>query len=138
MTTRHRHDTIAGDELVAAPAARACDDQSFELPTGIYVAMAVMFFGFIAVLNVTFSGHMGVTFGAIFFLVAAFFAIPIFMTRTATDSRTRALKWYEFLDRGVETENGRSSAGAATVLVLILPFLILVFGIAIATIAALN
>jgi hypothetical protein len=51
MTIRQKPEVlIARDEIVAAPAQRACDDQSFELPGGLYVAMATMFAGFIAVL----------------------------------------------------------------------------------------
>jgi hypothetical protein len=89
------------------------------------------------VLNIAFSGHMGVSFGAIFFFIASFFAIPVLFTRSAPASRTSALKWYQFLERGIDTPSGREKAGSAAVLVLILPFLILCFGIAIATIAAL-
>ena len=55
----------------------------------------------------------------------------------ARDSGSRALRWHEFLDRGIDTATGRTKAGPATVLVLVLPFLILCFGIAVATIAAL-
>ncbi len=138
MTSRQTPEAlVARDELVAAPEGRSCEDQSFELPTGVYVAMAGMFTGFIAVLNIAFSGHMGVSFAAIFFFVAAFFAIPVLFTRSAPDSRTSALEWYQFLERGIVTASGREKAGSAAVLVLILPFLILCFGIAIATIAAL-
>lgn len=138
MTTRQTHDVlIARDEIVASPAPRACDDQSFELPTGIYVAMALMFVGFVAVLAVAFSGTMAVSFGVIFAFLAAFFAVPALFPYMAKDSRTVALKWQEFLERGIETATGPTSAASATVLVLALPFLILCFAIAVATIAAL-
>ena len=33
----------ASDQLVEAPGQRACNDQSYGLPTGIYVAMGMMF-----------------------------------------------------------------------------------------------
>ena len=50
MTTRQIPEVLlARDEIVVAPSLRSCHDQSFELPTGIYVAMATMFFGFVAV-----------------------------------------------------------------------------------------
>ena len=51
MTGRQtREQLLVRDEIVAAPVKRACDDQTFEVPTAIYVAMATMFAGFIAVL----------------------------------------------------------------------------------------
>jgi hypothetical protein len=40
-----------------------------------------------------------------------------------------------FRMRGIQTATGRSSAGEATVLVLLLPFLIFCFGMAVAAIA---
>lgn len=139
MSNRQTADTlVARDEIVIAPNSRACDDQSFEIPTGIYVVMIAMFTGFVAVLNIAFSGHMGVTFAAIFAFIAAFFAIPISFTRVARDSRTSALPWHEFIDRGIDTATGRTKAGSATVLVLTLPVLIFCFALAIATIAALT
>ncbi|HVI04611.1 MAG TPA: hypothetical protein VM711_00765, partial [Sphingomicrobium sp.] len=68
---------LARNEIVAAPEERACKDQSFELPSGIYVAMAMMFAGFIGVLSLAFrGGHMAVVYGVIFAFIAAFFAVP--------------------------------------------------------------
>ena len=128
---------LATDELVQRPVQRACDDQTFELPTGLYIAMAMMFAGFVAVLSIAFSGDMAVSFGVIFFFLGAFFAVPALFPRMAPEGRRSALRWAEFLDRGIDTATGRTSAGSATVLVLVLPFLILCFAIAVSIIAAL-
>ena len=128
---------LASDEVVESPAQRACEDQSFELPTGIYIAMAAMFVGFITVLSLAFNDHMLVSFGVIFAFLAAFFFIPTLFPRMARDSRTKALKWHEFASRGIDTATGRTSAISATVLVLTLPFLILCFAIAVASVAVL-
>ena len=128
---------VAARELVEGPAQRACEDQSFELPTGVFVAMGLMFAGFVAVLGLAFSGHMAVSLGVILVFLAAFFAVPSLFPAMARDASSRALRWHEFLDRGIDTATGRTKAGSATVLVLALPFLILCFGIAVATIAAL-
>ena len=136
MTTRVKPEVlIARDEMVAAPAARACDDQSFELPTRLYVAMAMLFGGFIAVLSLAFrGGHMAVAYGVIFAFIAAFFAVPAMFPAMAP-SGNKALSWGMFRMRGVRTATGRSSAGEATVLVLLLPLLIFCFGMAVAAIA---
>jgi hypothetical protein len=134
-----REQLLVQNEIVAAPAKRACEDQSFELPTAIYVAMASMFVGFVAVLSFAFrGGHMTVVYGVIFAFIAAFFAVPALFPRMAREQRrTKALSLFDFGDRGIATATGRASARDATILVLLLPFLILCFGIAVTTIAAL-
>ena len=140
MTTRQRPEVlVARDEIVAPPPQRACDDQTFELPGGIYEAMAAMFAVFVAVLGLAFrGGHMAVAYGVIFAFLAAFFAIPaIFPRSKPVETRTRALSWARFHSTGISTATGRTRATEATVLVLLLPFLILCFAIAIASIAAL-
>jgi len=136
MTTRVTPEVlIARDEIVAAPVPRACDDQSFELPSGLYVAMAAMFAGFIAVLGLGFGGaHMTVVYGVIFVFIAAFFGIPAISPAMAPGGK-KAMRWSSFRIRGIQTATGRSTAGEAAVLVLLLPFLILWFGMAVAAIA---
>ena len=74
---------------------------------------------------------MGVAYGVIFAFLMAFFAIP------AVFQQKRGLSWAMFRYKGIRTETGRTAATEATTLVLLLPFLILCFGVAIATIAAL-
>lgn len=77
MTTRQWPEIlIARDEIVTAPVERACTDQAFELPTGIYAAMAIMFAGFVGVLSLAFREHMAVSAGVTFAFLAAFFGIP--------------------------------------------------------------
>lgn len=125
------------DEVVEKPAGRACLDQTFELPTGIYVAMVLMFASFVAVLSFAFSDHMSVSFGVIFAFLAAFFAVPSLFPRMARETGIRALTWDQFRSRGINTATGHSSARSATVLILALPFLILCFAIAVSTIAEL-
>ena len=99
--------------------------------------MAFLFAGFIAVLSLDFrGGHMAVSYGVIFAFIAVFFPIPAIFPQIKSDGPTRALSWALFRYKGIQTATGCSSATEATVLVLLLPFLILCFGIAIATIAA--
>lgn len=140
MTARFNPDIlVAREEIVAPPPARACDDRSFELPSGIFIAMAILFLGFVSVLSLAFMGRtMVVPYGVFVAFIAAFFAVPAIFTRTGPEEmRSRALDWHDFRSKGIATATGRTSASEATVLVLLLPFLILVWAIAIATIAAL-
>ena len=138
-----RHQTkaslLAQADVVAEPIQRACTDQSFELPRLLYLAMAFMFAGFVAVLSLSFhGGHMVVNYGIIFGFIAMFFTVPAIFVRTAGKECTQALTWSEFRNRGIVTATGQTSARDATVLVLLLPFLIMCFGIAVAIIAALS
>lgn len=129
---------VARDEIVAPPTPRACQDHSFELPPGLYLATALMFLGFVGVLAFAFRNPaMAVPFGVIVAFIAAFFVIPAIFTQTGPDvGRTQPLSWQEFRGSGIVTATGRETAVGATTLVLLLPFLILCWAIAIATIAA--
>src|SRR5687768_9039348 len=121
MTRRLSHaDLLARQEIVAPPTPRACTDRGFELPTGIYVAMGVMFLGFVAVLSFAFRNpEMAVPFGVIVAFIAAFFAVPaVFVRTTPNVSRTPALDWLRFMAEGVETATGHSSEREAAVLAL--------------------
>lgn len=128
----------ARNEVVAPPAVRACNDQSFELPAGMFVAMALMFAGFVGVLAFSFRANMGVSYGVIFAFLTAYFAVPAIFPRMARGHRaTKSLDWSSFRENGVQTATGHSTSLEATTLILLLPFLILCFGIAVVTIAAL-
>lgn len=131
-----KQELLAQGEVVAAPVERACTDQTFELPGGLYAAMAAMFTGFVAVLAmVLHGGHLVVAFGVIFAFIAAYFAVPWMFPRAAGKS---ALSWDEFSDRGIMTATGHSTAREATILVLLLPGLIFCFGLAVAILWTLS
>ncbi len=132
-----REQLVARGEIVAAPVERACTDQTFELPAGIYVAMAALFAGFVGILGSAFrGGHMAVAYGVICAFIAAFFAVPALLPAMgARQSSHPSMSWFEFRDRGITTATGHSTAREATILVLLLPFLILCFAIAVVIIS---
>lgn len=142
MTRRFdRSQLLIREEIVSPPPllTPACDDHSFELPTGLYIGTAGLFLGFVTVLTLAFSGHMGLSYGVIVAFIAAFFGVPTIFAHAGPDEqrRTRSIRWDDFLSKGIATATGRCSGAEATVLVLALPFLIFCFGVAVATIAAL-
>ncbi len=139
MTSRVKLSVLqARDEIASPPAQRACNDQSFELPAGVYVAMGLMFAGFVGILAFAFRSNMAVSYGVIFAFIAAFFAVPALFPRMARGhSSSKSLDWYRFREKGIATATGHATSGEATILVLLLPFLIMCFAIAVATIAAL-
>ncbi len=113
-------------------------DRNFELPTGIYVAMAGLFLAFIGVTAAGFSSPgLIVPMAVIVVFIAMFFAVPTMWVRMNPESAQSATSWARFQRFGIMTAFGRSSASAATVQVLILPVLLLVWGLATVTIAAL-
>ena len=130
---------LAQADIVAAPNPRACTDSSFELPPALHIATALLFVGFISVLSFAFRNpEMAVPWGVFVAFIAAFFVVPGLWTRMRPEeSRTKPLTWTRFAEQGIDTATGRASAVQATVLVLLLPFLILCWAIAVATIAAL-
>lgn len=131
-------EVLAHADIVAAPQ-RACTDRTFELPPTLHLATALLFIGFVSVLSFAFRNpEMAVPWGVFVAFIAAGFGVPALWTRMKPESsRTQALTWTRFAEQGIDTATGRTSATEATILVLLLPFLILCWAIAIATIAAL-
>ena len=140
MTVRHQPAVLLQrDEIVAPPVGRACDDHSFEFPTAIYGAMAALLFGFMAVMAIGLAAPgLAVPMGINFAFLIAFFAVPaIFVNGSPEHVGSRALRWSDFMREGVDTATGRTPGGEALVLTLMLPFLILCWGLAVVTIASL-
>lgn len=131
-------DVLVHADIVAAPQ-RACTDRSFELPPALHIATALLFIGFVSVLSFAFRNpEMAVPWGVFVAFIVAFFVVPGLWTRMKPEeSRTKALSWTRFAEQGIDTATGRTGALEATTLVLLLPFLIFCWAIAIAVIAAL-
>lgn len=129
---------LSRDEIVTPPVSRACDDHTFEFPTAIYGIMAALLFGFLIVMAVGFAAPGMVLPMAInFAFLTAFFAVPgIFVAVSPDDIGPNATRWSDFMREGVDTATGRTSGQEAIILALILPFLILCWGVAVVTIAA--
>ena len=138
MTSRIDHARLlAREEIVARPAQRACEDHSFDLPSEVFLAMAALFFGFMAVLAVGLAKpQLAVPMGINFAFLTAFFAVPVIFAGV-TKGESRSPRWSEFMQNGIETATGHSSGGEAVVLVLVLPALIFCWALAIVTIVAL-
>lgn len=118
--------------LPVAPAV----DRSFELPSALYAATAALYFAFLAVMAAGFSAPgLTVPLAICAVFLIAFFAVPIAFARV--DSRSCPLDFGRFRRQGIATLTGRLSAGEAAAQMLVLPVLILLWGFAVVTIAAL-
>jgi hypothetical protein len=123
--------------IVEAPRAPTKVDRSFELPTGLYGATVALYLGFLAIMATGF-GNPGLIIPMAIFTVfiAGGFGVPMVWTRLAPDTKQKALTWGQFASKGIMTNTGRLSSRDATIQMLILPVLILFWGLAMVTIAA--
>lgn len=113
-------------------------DRRFELPTGLYVATAACYLAFLAILATSFSSPgLIMPMAIIVTLIAGFFGVPAAWTRMTPGSAKPAMTSRQFSSGGIVTLTGRLTAGEATVQMLILPVLIVLWALVVVTIAAL-
>ncbi|MBC7159403.1 MAG: hypothetical protein H5U21_05050 [Porphyrobacter sp.] len=141
MVQKLDRDAIALQAIVhdAPPAARrnAPLDRSFELPSALYATMVALFLGYIALMAVGFASPQMILPVAIFVLfIVAFFGVPALWVRLQPDTPVRAMTMARFRATGIQTGTGHCDARAASVQVLILPVLLMAWGVAAVTIAA--
>jgi ABC-type dipeptide/oligopeptide/nickel transport system permease subunit len=137
------HDLIArGDaRIVEHPAAALVRhqieaDRNFGLPTTLYGATIACYLGFLVIVGSAFANPvLAIPLAIIVLLVVAAFGVPAIWTRLK-DNPSQPQTLGEFETRGIMTNTGRLSARDATTQVLVLPVLLVVWGIAIAVIAA--
>jgi len=136
------HDLLAkGDARIVeapetAPRHQVEADRNFGLPTAIYGATVAGYLGFLLVVGSAFANPVLAIPMAIFvvFIIAGF-GVPAIWTRLAGNtSEPQTLG--EFEARGIQTHTGRLAAKDVSIQVLILPVLLVVWGLAVAVIAA--
>lgn len=135
------HDLIASGDarIVAQPAPvrhQVESDRNFGLPNALYGATIACYLGFLVIVGSAFANPvLAIPMAIIVLLIAAGFGVPAVWTRLRGNPSTPQTIG-EFETRGIMTNTGRLSAGEATTQVLILPVLLVVWGLAIAVIAA--
>lgn len=137
------HDLIArGDaRIVDLPAPvvvrhQVETDRNFGLPTALYGATIACYLGFLAIVGTVFANPvLALPLAIIVLLIVAAFGVPAVWSRLRENpSAPQTLG--EFETQGIMTNTGRLSAGEATIQVLILPVLLVIWGVAVAVIAA--
>jgi ABC-type dipeptide/oligopeptide/nickel transport system permease component len=137
------HDLIARGEarIVGQPAEPVVRhqveaDRNFGLPTALYGATIACYLGFLAIVGTAFANPLlAIPMAAIVLLVVAIFGVPAIWTRLkGNTSEPETLG--EFETKGIMTNTGRLAPRDAAIQVLILPVLLVFWGIAIAVIAA--
>jgi hypothetical protein len=135
------HDLIASGDarVVEAPAAvrhQVESDRNFGLPTALFGASIACYLGFLLIVGSAFANPvLAIPMAVIVLLMAAGFGVPAIWTRLAGNT-SAAQTLGEFEARGIMTNTGRLAPRDATIQVLILPVLLVVWGLAVAVIAA--
>jgi len=128
-------------DIVAAPngpVVRDEIDRTFGLPTGLYVATAALYLGFVAMMAMAFgTAELALPLIIIAISILAGFGLPTLWARMAPTKTSRALTMGALKNRGIMTATGPLDAGSAAVQVLILPVLIFAWGLTAIAIAAL-
>ena len=119
------------------PVIREAIDRSFELPTALYVATVAAYFGFLAVMGAAFM-NPGLALPMVAFVIAIVggFGLGAKWVRMKPENHQRPLSYGRFRNRGIEIATGHLDGASAMVQVLILPVLILLWGIAVVVIYA--
>lgn len=127
----------AANELVAPPQPRACTDRDFNLPTALHAGFFGLMLAYLGVMWVGF-GNPGLAIPMVICVLftAAFYAVPMLWSTMAGPNATRSMTLDTLFGEGVDTLTGRTSAAAAAAQVLVLPVLILLWGVAVVAIAA--
>jgi len=112
-------------------------DRTFEIPTALYAATIGSYLFFMGLMALMFhNGELLLPMVVITFFIVACFGVLAMWANMKPDTRSHSLGWYDFKRKGIQTLSGPLDAGSAAVQVLILPVLIVFWGIAIAVIAA--
>jgi hypothetical protein len=121
--------------LVASPATQAPavahPPRSFELPARLYGLTVAAYLAFLAVTALGFASPgliIPIAICAIYIAMA--FGTPRMWTRTRREGAEPGLSWPEFRRSGIATATGRLDAAEASVQVLILPVVVLAWGVA--------
>lgn len=112
-------------------------DRSFELPKGLYIATVAIYMTYLVLMWSAFqAGHMAVIMSICIISVGAGFGVPALWALMKPDSQSTNMSWQQFVRNGIETHTGILKARDATIQMMILPVLILAWGVAVVIIAA--
>ena len=141
MTNRlEKHLLVRTSELVAEPLAeapRACTDRNFNLPTALHAGFFGLFLAYLGVMAIGFPHPEMILPMAIFVIfTVAFYVVPMLWATMAPANPTRSMSLDQLLGQGMMTHTGWTSGGSAVAQVMVMPVMILCWGVAVVVIAA--
>ncbi len=138
MTTHLSTPAIAAIADVRAAPHQTVVDRTFGLPNLFYRLTVAAYFAFLAVMAVGLAAReMIIPIGVCIVYVTMAFGVPSLWVRMKPVHSSRPISTGQFSLYGIETYTGWVSARDAAIQVLILPVLILFWGIALVIVAAL-
>ena len=112
--------------------------RTFELPPRLYALTIGAYMAFIGLMAAGFgTGELWIPLAICLIIITMGFGTPALWSTLKPENAEAALRWTEFCRRGIVTATGPTSAIDATVQVMILPMLILLWGVAMVIVAAL-
>lgn len=111
--------------------------RSFDLPPVLHIATACLYLAFLGIMAFAFQDRgLAIPMAIFVIYIVMAFGVPAMWARMKPNHASKPLSWSEFSLHGINTNTGIMNAKDATSQVLMLPVLILGWGIAIAVIAA--
>lgn len=139
MAEHLAQEDLARIATVSGAPARTRVGRTFDLPTGLYVATVALYVAFIGLMAALFlNPQLAIPLVVIGGFVLFAFGLAAEWTRMQPDNDAAPLTWGQLTHRGIQTLSGPLTGSQAAVQVLLLPVLILVWGLAIAVIVALT
>ncbi len=125
------------DTTTAQKPPMALPTRHFDLPPLLHGATLGLFLVYLAVMGATFAGgRMPIVLAICAISVIGMFVVPGLFQLMGPSHDDRPLSMFAFARDGIDCLTGRLTAGQASVQVLIMPVLILIWGIAIAIITS--
>ncbi|MFL9840679.1 hypothetical protein ABS767_06895 [Sphingomonas sp. ST-64] len=118
----------------ARPLRRNRGEHVFDLHPSLHIGVFAGFFAYLGIMWAAF-GEKGLAIPFVIFAVflAAAFAVPAWWARVAP-GEGRAPSFAEFMEEGLPTETGPLAAGGVIVQVMIMPVMLMVWGLIVAAI----
>jgi len=139
MAERISQDDLARIATITDAPVLTKADRTFGLPTGLYAVTVGAYLAFLGLMaSLLVNPGLVIPLAICALSVIAGFAVPTQWARMNPENDSRPLTFGQFQHRGIDTLTGHLTAGEASVQVLILPVLILAWGIACAVIIALT
>lgn len=128
---------LAAVAHVADAPAQTRVNRTFELPAGLYGLTVACYLGFLGLMSVLFmNGELVLPMIAFVISIVGGFGLGWKWVAMRPGNDQSPLTMGQFANRGIQTLSGRLTAAEASAQVLILPVLILAWGLAIAVIFA--
>ncbi len=128
---------VEAGTLAEAPVEIDRRTRNFDLPVALHAATVGCYLAFLGILALAFqSPDMIIVMAICVIYIAMAFGVPTLWSRMKPLHHDRAIDWQTFHREGIECATGRLTSSESIGQVMILPVLILGWGIAIVIIAA--